>query len=93
MTSIITQRQREGKGIYDCLLGRSQVGRVKYKYTTCEAREKERGTENLLLDPRLDPPGSTDRCSCIWQRCRRCYCRLSIGVSGCLLLLMAMSTV
>jgi len=49
--AIITQMQREGKGIYDCLLGRSQAGRVKYKYTTCEARENERGTENLLLDP------------------------------------------
>ena len=52
---IITQTQREGKVTYDCLLGRSQAGRVKYKYTTCEAREKERGTENLLLEP----PGST----------------------------------
>jgi hypothetical protein len=53
--AIITQLQREVKEIYDCLLGRSQAGRVKYKYTTYEAREKERGTENLLLDP----PGST----------------------------------
>jgi len=51
MTSIIMQRQREGKGIYDSLLGRSQAGSIKYKYTTCEAREKERGTKNLLLDP------------------------------------------
>ena len=50
-SSIITQTQREGKRIYDCLLGRSQAGRVEYKYTTCEAREKGRGTENLLLDP------------------------------------------
>ena len=51
MTSTITQRQREGKWFYDCLLGRSQAGRAKYKYATCGAREKERGTENLLLDP------------------------------------------
>ena len=51
MTSTITQRQRKGKWFYDCLLGRSQAGRAKYKYAMCGAREKERGTENLLLDP------------------------------------------
>jgi len=50
-SSIITQTQREGRGIYDYFLGRSQAGRVEYKYTTCEARENGRGTENLLLDP------------------------------------------
>ena len=54
-SGIITQTQREGKVTYDCLLGRSQAGRVKYKYAMCKAREKERGTENLLLEP----PGST----------------------------------
>jgi hypothetical protein len=61
--TIIIQTKREVNGFYDCLLGRSQAGRVKYKYTTCEEREKERGMENLLLDP----SGSTCSCSHFWQ--------------------------
>jgi len=44
MTSIIMQTQREGNGIYDCLLGRSQAGGIVINTSTlCMGQEKKNG--------------------------------------------------